>query len=79
MSFEGDAHDYNDKAKACTHYISDNRPISSRISLGNKKNNITIVYTPWDNLKKTAGMETGQVSFHKQNKVNLFKLIKIWE
>ncbi|KAJ3388596.1 Coiled-coil domain-containing protein 25 [Lobulomyces angularis] len=28
---------------------------------GNKKDNVTIIYTPWSNLKKTAGMETGQV------------------
>ncbi|KAJ3192816.1 hypothetical protein HK101_005930 [Irineochytrium annulatum] len=32
---------------------------------GNKKNNITVLYTPWSNLKKTPGMETGQVTFHK--------------
>ena len=32
--------------------------------VGNKKDNITIIYTPWSNLLKTAGMATGQVSFH---------------
>ncbi|KAL5363053.1 hypothetical protein BJX96DRAFT_155087 [Aspergillus floccosus] len=31
---------------------------------GNKKDNITIIYTPWDNLKKDGSMATGQVSFH---------------
>ncbi|KAJ3241625.1 hypothetical protein HDU78_001754 [Chytriomyces hyalinus] len=36
---------------------------------GNKLNNQTILYTPWANLKKTPGMETGQVTFHKQNLV----------
>jgi len=36
---------------------------------GNKKDNITVIYTPWSNLKKTAGMETGQVGFHKQKMV----------
>ncbi|KAJ3410525.1 Coiled-coil domain-containing protein 25 [Chytridiales sp. JEL 0842] len=36
---------------------------------GNKKNNITVIYTPHSNLKKTTGMETGQVTFHKQNLV----------
>ncbi|KAJ3090505.1 Coiled-coil domain-containing protein 25 [Quaeritorhiza haematococci] len=36
---------------------------------GNKKNNIIVIYTPWSNLKKTPGMETGQVTFHKQNVV----------
>ncbi|KAI9206960.1 uncharacterized protein BJ171DRAFT_495285 [Polychytrium aggregatum] len=36
---------------------------------GNKKNNLTIIYTPSSNLKKTQGMETGQVTFHKSNVV----------
>ncbi|KAI9105683.1 hypothetical protein DFS34DRAFT_641683 [Phlyctochytrium arcticum] len=36
---------------------------------GNKKSNITVIYTPWSNLKKTQGMETGQVTFHKNNLV----------
>lgn len=36
---------------------------------GNKKNDITIIYTPWANLKKTAGMETGQVTFHNHKQV----------
>ncbi|EME88980.1 uncharacterized protein MYCFIDRAFT_76360 [Pseudocercospora fijiensis CIRAD86] len=31
---------------------------------GNKKDNITIIYTPWSNLKKTGDMATGQVGFH---------------
>lgn len=32
--------------------------------LGNKKDNVTIIYTPWSNLQKSAAMATGQVSFH---------------
>ncbi|CED85552.1 Predicted coiled-coil protein [Phaffia rhodozyma] len=36
---------------------------------GNKKNNITIIYTPWDNLKKTGDMATGAVSFHSDKRV----------
>lgn len=36
---------------------------------GNKRNNITVIYTPWDNLKKTPGMETGQVTFYNHKKV----------
>jgi len=36
---------------------------------GNKKDNITVIYTPADNLKKTGDMATGQVSFHKDNRV----------
>jgi hypothetical protein len=35
---------------------------------GNKKDNVTIVYTPWSNLKKTGDMATGQVGF-KDNKL----------
>lgn len=40
---------------------------------GNKKDNITVIFTPWINLKKTPGMPTGQVSHclieepHKQS------------
>ncbi|RJE25628.1 hypothetical protein PHISCL_02021 [Aspergillus sclerotialis] len=33
-------------------------------SAGNKKDNITIIYTPWSNLLKDGSMQTGQVSFH---------------
>jgi hypothetical protein len=33
---------------------------------GNKKDNVTVIYTPWSNLKKDASMATGQVSFHDQ-------------
>ena len=37
--------------------------------IGNKCNEIDVVYTMWDNLKKTAGMDVGQVGFHKQKEV----------
>ncbi|CAE6542892.1 unnamed protein product [Rhizoctonia solani] len=36
---------------------------------GNKKDNLTILYTPWDNLKKTGDMAVGQVAFHQNNRV----------
>ncbi|KAJ3521931.1 hypothetical protein NMY22_g12104 [Coprinellus aureogranulatus] len=36
---------------------------------GNKKDNLTIIYTPGDNLKKTGDMAVGQVSFHNDKKV----------
>ncbi|KAB5582644.1 hypothetical protein GE09DRAFT_1211280 [Coniochaeta sp. 2T2.1] len=36
---------------------------------GNKKDNITIIYTPWSNLKKDGSMAAGQVSFHDNKKV----------
>lgn len=32
-------------------------------------NNITIIYTPWRNLKKTGDMAVGQVSFKKERDV----------
>ncbi|QDS73192.1 hypothetical protein FKW77_002607 [Venturia effusa] len=36
---------------------------------GNKKDNVTIIYTPWSNLKKDGSMATGQVGFHNQKMV----------
>ncbi|KAG9248557.1 hypothetical protein BJ878DRAFT_412379 [Calycina marina] len=36
---------------------------------GNKKDNITIIYTPWANLKKDGSMAVGQVSFKDPRKV----------
>jgi hypothetical protein len=38
--------------------------------VGNKKDNITVIYTPWSNLKKDGSMEVGQVSFKDQRKVS---------
>lgn len=38
---------------------------------GNKKDNITIIYTPWSNLKKDGSMAVGQVSFKDNKKVTL--------
>lgn len=36
---------------------------------GNKKDNVTIIYTPWSNLKKDGSMAVGQVSFKDQRRV----------
>ncbi|KAF2228751.1 coiled-coil domain-containing protein 25 [Viridothelium virens] len=36
---------------------------------GNKKDNITVIYTPWSNLRKDGSMAVGQVSFHDPKKV----------
>ena len=36
---------------------------------GNKKDNITVIYTPWSNLKKSGDMATGQVGFKDQKMV----------
>jgi len=43
---------------------------------GNKQNDIDVVYTPWANLKKTAGMDVGQVGFHKQKEVRTVRVDK---
>ncbi|KDQ16160.1 hypothetical protein BOTBODRAFT_31228 [Botryobasidium botryosum FD-172 SS1] len=43
---------------------------------GNKKDDITVIYTPWDNLKKTGDMATGQVSFHQDKRVKRIHIAK---
>lgn len=43
---------------------------------GNKVNNIEVVYTPWANLKKTAAMEVGEVSFHRDRDVRKIRVEK---
>ncbi|KXJ13217.1 coiled-coil domain-containing protein 25 [Exaiptasia diaphana] len=43
---------------------------------GNKMNNISVVYTPWANLKKTADMDVGQVGFHSDKEVKTTKVEK---
>jgi len=43
---------------------------------GNKINNIDIVYTMWENLKKTASMDVGQVSFHNPKQVRKMRVEK---
>jgi hypothetical protein len=39
-------------------------------------NNIDIVYTLWENLKKTPSMEVGQVSFHNPKQVRKMRVEK---
>ncbi|KAL4402342.1 hypothetical protein ACI68E_000104 [Malassezia pachydermatis] len=39
---------------------------------GNKKNNITIIYTPHANIKKTGDMAIGTVTFHNDRVVKRF-------
>jgi hypothetical protein len=41
---------------------------------GNKLNNLDVVYTPWFNLRKTQGMDVGQVGFHNPKLVRAFVL-----
>lgn len=43
---------------------------------GNKMNNIDVVYTMWANLKKTQGMDVGQVGFFKDKEVRKVKVEK---
>ncbi|KAL6301978.1 cytoplasmic protein, partial [Sparassis latifolia] len=43
---------------------------------GNKKDNLTIIYTPADNLKKTGDMAVGQVSFHNDKRVKRIHVAK---
>ncbi|KAI0694715.1 cytoplasmic protein [Earliella scabrosa] len=43
---------------------------------GNKKDNITIIWTPADNLKKTGDMAVGQVSFHNDKRVKRIHVAK---
>ncbi|XP_029054173.1 coiled-coil domain-containing protein 25 isoform X2 [Osmia bicornis bicornis] len=43
---------------------------------GNKMNDVDVVYTMWSNLKKTQGMEVGQVGFHKDKDVRKIHVAK---
>lgn len=41
---------------------------------GNKLNNIDVVYTMWENLKKTPDMEPGQVAYHNEKAVKMVRV-----
>ncbi|KKY26829.1 putative coiled-coil domain-containing protein 25 [Diplodia seriata] len=43
---------------------------------GNKKNNITVIYTPWSNLKKDGSMAVGQVGFKDNKKVKRIHVVE---
>ncbi|KAL6530786.1 hypothetical protein OROGR_012855 [Orobanche gracilis] len=43
---------------------------------GNKVNNVDVVYTPWQNLKKTASMDVGQVGFYNSKMVRTMRVEK---
>ncbi|XKL60661.1 hypothetical protein PGB90_007718 [Kerria lacca] len=43
---------------------------------GHKLSEVDVVYTMWSNLKKTPGMEVGQVAFHNDNEVRKVKVEK---
>ena len=38
--------------------------------MGSKMNDVDVVYTMWTNLKKTDGMDIGQVGFHKEKEAS---------
>ncbi|KAL2544788.1 hypothetical protein Fot_14021 [Forsythia ovata] len=43
---------------------------------GNKENDVDVVYTPWQNLKKTASMDVGQVGFLNPKMVRTVRVEK---
>ena len=43
--------------------------------IGNKKDNITVIYTPWSNLRKDGSMAAGQVSFKDEKKVKRIHVV----
>ncbi|KAI0209535.1 Coiled-coil domain-containing protein 25 [Lamellibrachia satsuma] len=43
---------------------------------GNKVNDVDVVFTMWANLKKTPGMDVGQVGFFKQKEVRTIRVEK---
>ncbi|NWV16754.1 CCD25 protein, partial [Origma solitaria] len=43
---------------------------------GCKMNNVTVVYTPWSNLRKTPDMDVGQIGFHRQKDVKMLTVEK---
>ncbi|PBC25394.1 coiled-coil domain-containing protein 25 isoform X1 [Apis cerana] len=43
---------------------------------GSKMNDVDVVYTMWSNLKKTQGMEIGEVGFHKDKDVRKIHVTK---
>lgn len=43
---------------------------------GNKMNDVEIIYTPWSNLKKTPGMDVGQVAYHNEREIRKVKVEK---
>ena len=45
---------------------------------GCKMNNVAIVYTAFSNLKKTQGMDVGQVGFHNPKMVKIEMCIHIF-
>ncbi|KAD4385087.1 hypothetical protein E3N88_25255 [Mikania micrantha] len=51
-------------------------PLSNIFKTINVVNNIDVVYTPWQNLKKTPSMDVGQVGFHNNKAVRTVRVEK---
>ncbi|KAF3217848.1 hypothetical protein TWF106_007811 [Orbilia oligospora] len=47
-----------------------------RLSEGNKKDNVAIIYTPWSNLRKDGSMAVGQVSFKDPKRVKRVTVVQ---
>ncbi|KAF5020970.1 hypothetical protein F66182_7016 [Fusarium sp. NRRL 66182] len=64
-----------DKGQLDRGYLPRRRPAAAiqqpliSLGAGNKKDNVTVIYTPWSNLKKDGSMEVGQVGFKDARKV----------
>jgi hypothetical protein len=43
---------------------------------GKKKDKVDVIYTPWANLNKTPGMETGAIGFHDENLKRKIKYVE---
>ena len=59
------------KPAVCGSHTLDLKLIRSVYVQGNKRDNVTVIYTPWSNLRKDGSMAIGQVSFHDPKKVVL--------
>ena len=56
-------------ASTCTCMCHEHNTFANILLLGSKTNNIQVVYTLYANLKKTQGMDVGQVGFHSDKEV----------
>jgi hypothetical protein len=45
--------------------------------MGSKMNDVDVVYTMWTNLKKTDGMDIGQVGIHKEKEASFRLYVEV--
>jgi hypothetical protein len=62
---QGKGVDEVDRSHSLTPLVHLHRPSPT----GNKRSQVTVIYTPHSNLKKTGDMATGSVSFHNDRLV----------